>query len=486
MKLTAKYTFLLLVGIIAILLVDGYATVRREADLFERDMYADAKLLGRVMQSVVKDAWETQGKAYALRLVADANRADHPMRIRWVSLDAPPGDPTRPRAGPEQLAKVASGQENAFKGGDEAGEECLYTYVPVAVEPERRGAIEVCESLSAANLYVRGTVRKQLVLVGAIAVVSAIGVSVLGVVLVGRPLKALTDKTRRVGIGDLSEPLGLRGHDEFAELAMALNEMCEGLASARQRVRAETEARIGALEQLRHADRLATVGRLAAGVAHELGTPLNVIMGRAGMIAQGRVPPGEIGSYADIIRNQTERMTTTIRQLLSFARPRTPESAPADLREIVRQTLDLMEPLARGKRASLSLVGEEAAATARVDAAQIQHVLTNLIDNAIASVTTQGRIEVGVSAERVRPPEGVDSEEGDYFRVDVRDDGGGIPAENVQHVFEPFFTTKDVGHGTGLGLSIAYRIVRDHGGWIRVESTLGEGSCFSVYLPKGA
>ena len=121
---------------------------------------------------------------------------------------------------------------------------------------------------------------------------------------------------------------------------------------------------------------------------------------------------------------------------------------------------------------------------ARVDPGQIQQVLTNLVVNAFQAMPEGGRVEVRIRAARTRPPEVPAGPEADYLCIEFEDEGEGIPHEVQSRLFDPFFTTKDVGEGTGLGLSIAHGIVLDHGGWIDVESKPGEGSCFSVYLPR--
>ena len=124
---------------------------------------------------------------------------------------------------------------------------------------------------------------------------------------------------------------------------------------------------------------------------------------------------------------------------------------------------------------------------AEVDAGQIQQALANLILNGIQAMTDGGAVEVVVAAPAfARPPADHDLADGRYLRIDVRDQGPGIPDENRTYLFEPFFTTKEVGEGTGLGLALAYGIVREHGGWISVESSPGAGSVFTIHLPAGS
>ena len=255
-------------------------------------------------------------------------------------------------------------------------------------------------------------------------------------------------------------------------------------------MRQETAARITALEQLRHADRLKTVGRLASGIAHELGTPLNVVAGRAGLIGSGKLDAEQIAESAAAIKLEADKMTTIIRQLLDFARASTPRKLPVDLRTVVRQTIDMIDSIAEKQKVQLIFAPEADEAVAEIDAGQIQQVLTNLAMNAIQAMPQGGQVQfshpTAASGRRPAPHEGEPDGPSAFYAIEVRDQGVGISEEHMQQLFEPFFTTKEVGAGTGLGLSIAYGIVQEHGGWIDVTSRVGEGSCFTVFLPQGA
>jgi two-component system, NtrC family, sensor kinase len=261
-----------------------------------------------------------------------------------------------------------------------------------------------------------------------------------------------------------------------------MNQMCARVRSANERLREETAARIGALEQLRHVDRLRTVGTLASGIAHELGTPLNVVSGRAKMVATGEVTGGEVTESARIIVDQVDRIAKIIRQLLDFARRRTPDRGVQALSPVAEQTLTLLRPMAVKKQIELEIErGPEVEAD--VDVGQIQQALTNLVVNGIQSMSSGGRLRVKLTRERATPPDDLGTRTGEFARLSVIDQGAGIAPEALPRVFEPFFTTKGVGEGTGLGLSVAYGIARDHGGWIAVDSELGRGSHFALYLP---
>jgi signal transduction histidine kinase len=224
------------------------------------------------------------------------------------------------------------------------------------------------------------------------------------------------------------------------------------------------------------------VGKLASGIAHELGTPLNIVLARAEMIAAGETSQDETITYAGIIVDAASRMTRIIRQLLEFARRKGPQKAAQSIAPIVGRTLELLRPLGAKKHVALCLENGETRPV-EIDANQFEQVVTNLVVNAIQAMDHEGDVTVCISEERVSPPADIESNAKEFACVRVTDQGAGIDAEHVPHIFEPFFTTKDVGEGTGLGLSVAYGIVLDHGGWIAVKSEVGKGTEFFVYLP---
>ena len=246
--------------------------------------------------------------------------------------------------------------------------------------------------------------------------------------------------------------------------------------------RAAREKESGLEQQVRHADRLATVGKLASGVAHELGTPLAVVGGRAKRIVRS-APPPETGDDARIIVEQADRMAVIIRQLLDFARRRGAVKAPADVGALARSTLGLLAPFAAKRGVALRVDDRTDAAPIAVDAGQLQQALTNLIMNGVQAMSAGGELSVAIERARLTPPAAVGGPEAEYVLLRVVDQGAGIQPEHLAHVFEPFFTTKDVGEGTGLGLSVAHGIVAEHAGWIDVASQPGAGATFTVHLP---
>jgi two-component system NtrC family sensor kinase len=487
MKLTAKIICLVLAVIAVLLAADGYLSVQRDTQLFADDMQNDTLLLGHAMKDLVIDVWRIGGQAQAMQNIARRNDGSQQIRIRWVWLDAQPGDAHEPQIPSEKLAPVKSGRDlTLLEPGTNGRPGYLYTYVPVPVVSSRPSALELCESLDKLAAYRRERTARSIVLAALLALASGIMLLLFGVRMIGRPLEQLTVKANRTGAGDFTGDLLLAGGDELAELATAINRMCAQLAANREAIRTETEARIAALEQLRHTERLATIGRLAAGIAHELGTPLNVVAGRAKLISGGDLRQEQIGECSRIIAEQAARMSNIIRQLLDFARRHPSRKSPCNFAELLRQVLDLLQTTAKKQGVTFELVLPEGRlAPIAVDEAQMQQVLINLIMNGIQAMPDGGRLRVSIRLERIFPPLPEGGREKDYLVIAVADEGEGIRPENIRHLFEPFFTTRGVGEGTGLGLSIAYGIVKEHGGWLDVNSDPGAGACFSVYLPWG-
>jgi signal transduction histidine kinase len=217
-------------------------------------------------------------------------------------------------------------------------------------------------------------------------------------------------------------------------------------------------------------------------MAHELGTPMNVASARAELIAE-MASAEDVVSSAKVVKAQIDKMTVIIRQLLDFARRPAPQKQRESLNEVSRQTVRLLGSLAEAKYVQLTLSESAGPLVAEIDSQQIEQVLTNLIVNAVQSMVDGGTVRVSLDAGAFRPPGDALDVKRPFARIDVRDEGTGIPREHLERIFDPFFTTKKSGEGTGLGLSIVDDIVREHGGWIEVSSVVNEGTCFSVFLP---
>ncbi len=310
---------------------------------------------------------------------------------------------------------------------------------------------------------------------------------------VATPLARLSEATRQVAEMKLDHPIAITSSEELADLAQSFNEMRRRLSTAmdelnaltrglEDKVEERTEQLRVAQHKLMQADRLASLGQLAASVAHEINNPLsgvlNLSMLMQRILKEDGIPKGreaEFRKYLDQVAAETARTGRIVSDLLSFSRRGTPQRSKTDLNAIVGTTLSLVS-----HKLKLMNVGVECALDAALphvlaDGSQLQQVVMNLVLNGAEATRKKEKGHLRIST---RAP-GLKTE----VVLEVRDDGEGMSPELKDRVFEPFFTTKDDGKGVGLGLAVVYGIVQAHGGDIEVESAPGEGTLFRVTLP---
>jgi two-component system, NtrC family, sensor kinase len=481
MKLARKLTVALVIGIVVVMVGYAYFQIRQEVVLSQADLKRAARI-GLAWLGTIEAVWEHEGSERAYELAARATKRARDITLRIVPLD-------RADAAAGELLSAAERQRLLHKRvvrrihTDEAGHEWRQIYAPLVVPGGEPTVVEYAEPMQGEQTFIK--MSHLAIATATLAVVMVCGLIVTGLQysLVGRPLKLLRDKARRAGAGDFSHPLLLPQTDEIGELARELNAMCDHIAAANRTLAEETQARIAALDQLRHTERLATVGRLAAGVAHELGTPLSVVSARAQVIASGGMPSAGVVATAGIIVEQCDRMTDIIHQLLDFSRRRGVRLGLTDLRHVVTRTLELLSSAAERARVEICCDADAAPVLVHIDQNQMQQALTNVVLNGIQAMPEGGQLHVRIASRHARPPTDVGRDEGEYPCVTVEDQGTGIRADHLARIFEPFFTTKSVGDGTGLGLAVAHGIVAEHGGWITVASEVGKGSRFAIFLP---
>lgn len=480
-KLARKQTAAIILGIVVVMGGLAWFQLSREIMLYDNDAER-SRQKGAALVTTLRSVWKNEGEERVRELVDRIAGVLGDVQVRWVRLDVPPDHPQAPHLEPNEIGVVKAGEVYRVVRADE-DTDMLRRYIWVPLAPGEPQVIEMSEVLHGPTTFIRMSRHSLIGATVAAALVCGVIAMALGAWFVGRPIRQLRDKARRMGSGDFSGRLTLKQRDEIGELAEEMNLLADQLQDARRRLDTETEARIRAMEQLRHADRLATVGQLGAGVAHELGTPLNVISARAKMIAAGDAPTDEVTESARVIDEQADRMTDIIRQLLDFSRRGGTEPSEVDVEQVVMDTFELLSTEAEKRTVVLTFQAEGRPAALWADEKRLLQALTNVVLNGIQAMPSGGRLTVRAANRRVRPPSGHPGPLGDYVSIVVEDTGTGIPPGDLPHLFEPFFSTKGPGEGTGLGLAVAEGIVLEHGGWIDVESTVGQGTRFTLNLP---
>lgn len=295
--------------------------------------------------------------------------------------------------------------------------------------------------------------------------------------IVVNPINRLLSATARITGGQYGQALHISGSAELARLAESFNEMSATLQNKDQLVSQHVTALEKANSDLRQAreealrtEKMASIGLLAAGMAHEIGTPLASIMGYADLVAAEQPEDRAIQDYAGRIAADCARIDRIVRGLLDYSRPHQACIETTDVRAVVRASLELLaqQGAFKGLQVKMSIV--EGLPPAKADPHQLQQVLVNLLLNARDALAPGGTLKVAARPDQRR------------LRIDLADNGAGISPEHIRYIFDPFFTTKAPGRGTGLGLAIAARIVEGFGGRITVVSNPGSGSCFTVWL----
>jgi len=310
------------------------------------------------------------------------------------------------------------------------------------------------------------------------------------------PLSDLDSGAARLASGDLEHPIPVRGKDEFGQLASSFNSMTKALKKSRaqlenwgrtleQKVEEATQELHKAQAESARSEKLASVGLLAAGIAHELNNPLTGVLTFSYLVRKNLPDGSPDAEDLDLVIRETKRCASIIRRLLDFSREKTPEKTFANLNILIEETVRLIAQAAQVNDIEISTDLDEQLPEIWVDENLINQVIMNMLVNAQHAIEGEGRIEIktrliaaGDCPDSIKEPQ-------DMAEIKITDTGCGIPQGDLQRIFDPFFTTKGVGKGTGLGLSVSHGTIEAHGGTIEVESTVGKGTEFRIYLPIG-
>lgn len=310
-----------------------------------------------------------------------------------------------------------------------------------------------------------------------------------------QPIGNLSESAQKVKAGDLDQRVEVSRQDEIGVLAESFNQMCAALKRSRDEI--ERTQR-----HLFQTEKMASLGKLAAGVAHEINNPLGGILNCLHNLSQDEMTPEKQAEYMALMREGLKRIQNTVRNLLHFAQQHRPSLTTTDINNLVEKALSLMQYYLNRKEIHVERELDEGAPLLIVDEHQIEQVLVNLILNAVQAMEEGGTLTIKTrwvhgSKSKVQSPKSpvhgeiqirpslpyALSPDADSVEITVTDTGCGIPPEVFPYIFDPFFTTKGVGEGTGLGLSLSQAIIEQHQGSLTVESQVGKGSTFTVRLP---
>lgn len=395
-------------------------------------------------------------------------------------------DLSEPEEGYEPLLQIA--QETAMSGLTNMREVRLngrpyqVAFSPLIVRGQQLGRLGIIlntEQMVSSIL----TSRNQFIV---LFFLGTLMVFILGYMLannLARPILKLRNLSQAVAEGDLDQRINLQREDEIGELADAFDTMTVKLKDRTEeaaRLYTVTEQRNRELVeinekleqtqlQLIQSEKLASIGQLTAGIVHDVKNPFAVIMGMAEVLSEDENLDETTRHSLRVMRESAVKGNKIVSDLLKFARQQKPEMRYADMRETIEASVRLTAYLTR----PFNLIKElpETPVMMTFDSQQIEQVLINMIHNAIQAMQKHGKLRIALEPH------------GDEVHLIIQDSGCGIAPEHLRRVFDPFFTTKPEGQGTGLGLSTSYGIIKNHGGWIDVESEVGVGTTFTIVIP---
>ncbi len=347
------------------------------------------------------------------------------------------------------------------------------------------GVLQTDFSLSTVDNAIHMQTFAIMLFAAAFMIVSALVLYMILSRFVLRPVSLISKAMRKVSGGELEQAVSINSGDEMGQLAATFNTMTKDLALARERmenwtaaleegIAKKTEELKRSQDKLIQAEKLASLGRLTADVAHEIRNPLTAVGGfarRLNKIATGQKEK----EYSGIMLSEVGRLEKILRDVLTFSRDARSHLEKNDLRDVIQDALKIYEDLFAEQSIKVELRTEEGILPVLMDRDQVRQALRNLVNNAIDAMDKGGTLTVACGSETLHDVT--------YMFLRVSDTGAGIAEEDLPLIFEPFFSTKTSIHGTGLGLSITRKIMEEHGGFIRAENIAGGGSAFTLYFP---
>ena len=357
--------------------------------------------------------------------------------------------------------------------------------IPVREEEQTTAAMLEISKPADSIVATSDDLSKAVILVVLIVLVTTVMVGALASRFVSRPITKLLRGIDDVAKGDLSHVILSERDDEIGAIATRFNEMTYSLRESRAETQRQNDEKIHLEQRLGQTEKLATIGQLAAEIAHEVGTPLNVIAGRARSIQKKAKDPEAVEKNAEIVAEQTARITRIIQRLLDFTRRKVgnTERAMVNLNDLATKTVELLSGQFSSAKVRTKVERADDLPKVAGDSDRLQQVLINLLLNAVQAMPEGGSLAVETKVvKRSRPGLETNADQA-FVACSVSDTGIGIPPEIRDKIFDPFYTTKEGSGGTGLGLAVCSGIVKEHDGWIEVDDNPSGGTVFRVFVP---
>jgi len=476
-SLSARLTLALSATAVALLGAVGAWQISAEEGDLRRAVERDLRLLGRSLEVAFENALRDRQAEDMVETLRELERIDPAVDIYvYDRFDRPIAASTGAVARPA----ATSTRERALRFREDADPPSVELTLPLQIaQGEPPATLVLVRPLREMHADLAATRWRVVLSMAAFVLVVAVLTMALSRFWVSAPLARMVSHMRRVRAGDLSPSTQPHGADEVGATLQEFEALVRDLAEARSRLETEGEARRRLELALREVDKLATIGELAAGLAHEIGSPLQVLDGRIGALEAKADDPGETRRVARILREQAQRITRIVARLTGLAQRRPMASRALDAGPPVRTVVDLLEGEARRRGVRLSLEIARDLPALRGDSDSLQQLALNLLRNSLDATEAGGHIEVRMErAFLIGPDERVSP----GVRVVVRDTGRGMSEATTARVFEPFFTTRSP-EGSGLGLAVVKGIVDDYRGRIEVRSEEGRGTTVTVDLP---
>jgi len=477
-KIGTRLALVLLAALTPVLVLYTYFNVQLSSrvyiDSLKRETRATTRgLRAALIPDIENQEWDQVHSV--LRQIRDQGTEAAIFRPDWTLWFALPGFPTRLL--PNRTAFNDVNANGSWESNRETGTRFWFCrLVPLQLSPgPLAGYLMVAVDLT----EVREINHRRLIAsIGAallVLIVAATFITLATRRYVTRPLSELSRRVSRFSSNDNDAERSLAG-DEVESLTEEFSRLDAQLTASRERLLREHRRQLELERNLRHSDKLATIGTLASGLAHEIGSPMAVIRGRAEYLLNDS-EPGRLRDGLGIIIAQIDRISGIVHRLLDYARRREPQRVRSDLRPIVMRALSLLETEASRRHVRLQPDLGSQPLVLDCDSDQLQQVFVNLGMNALDAMTEQGGGVLGVTANIRR------NGAGDWLSIVFEDNGPGVAEENRAQIFDPFFTTKPPGRGTGMGLAVSQSIIQDHHGEITMEPRGDRGARFFVTLP---